>query len=483
VSQGSPAAHQDLLRLLAAPVPAPRRSGRPFLGTSHGIRVCVAALDALQVIGIGVLVEHLIGTGHPPAQAAAMGVMAALLAGVTRRALRVGTSPRPDSARSVSARAATAVMIALCGVLACFWIANPPEPPEAVDAVRWLLAWGFISAGLAYGIRHAASYLAGRMGQMAPALALVGSDEARHLMAAALTAGSEPPAWRLAASLDNSEAGLDQLADLAQQGAIDVVAVVIGGPDSALRAAMVCSRLADQPVRVCLALELLPAVSGLRPAAQSGGMTLFDLHSYPHRGWPGTAKRVADLVLASAALVVLSPLFLAVAAAIRLESPGNPFFGQWRFGQGSRPIKVWKFRSMNAAKGDPTGGQRTLARDPRVTRVGRFLRRSSIDELPQLINVVRGEMSLVGPRPHPLHMRIDGAYYFEAVENYRIRHLVKPGLTGWAQINGSRGEVDTIAKARRRVELDRWYLENWSLGLDARIVLRTALGGFRTSAD
>jgi lipopolysaccharide/colanic/teichoic acid biosynthesis glycosyltransferase len=155
-------------------------------------------------------------------------------------------------------------------------------------------------------------------------------------------------------------------------------------------------------------------------------------------------------------------------------------FRQWRFGLGNRPIFVLKFRTMRIEGCDATGERRTVARDSRVTRVGRFLRRTSIDELPQLINVLRGEMSLVGPRPHPLHMRVGDSYYFDAVSRYRVRHLVKPGITGWAQINGSRGEVDTLEKARRRVELDLWYLQNWSLVLDFRILLSTALGRFGT---
>jgi lipopolysaccharide/colanic/teichoic acid biosynthesis glycosyltransferase len=133
---------------------------------------------------------------------------------------------------------------------------------------------------------------------------------------------------------------------------------------------------------------------------------------------------------------------------------------------------------MYADRGDPSGEQRTIARDPRVTRIGRFLRRTSIDEMPQLINVLRGEMSLVGPRPHATHMRVDGLYYHDAVAGYRFRHRVKPGLTGWAQVNGWRGEVDTMEKAHRRLELDLWYIQRCSLALDTWIVLRTAFGGF-----
>ncbi|MFT8246073.1 sugar transferase [Roseomonas sp. BN140053] len=190
------------------------------------------------------------------------------------------------------------------------------------------------------------------------------------------------------------------------------------------------------------------------------------------------AKRVFDFVIALCALALLAPLMVLVMTAIFIDSPGSIFFSQLRFGQNGRLFRIWKFRTMHVAVSDASGGQRTLAWDPRVTRIGRFLRRTSIDELPQLLNVLLGHMSLVGPRPHTPHMRVEGVHYHEAVPNYHLRHLVRPGLTGWAQVNGSRGEVDTMAKAHRRVDLDLWYVENRSAYLDLRIVLRTAVGGF-----
>jgi exopolysaccharide biosynthesis polyprenyl glycosylphosphotransferase len=209
-----------------------------------------------------------------------------------------------------------------------------------------------------------------------------------------------------------------------------------------------------------------------------GNYALFDIACDPLSGGPGTAKRAIDIVISLAAILALAPAFALVALAIKLEDAGPVIFRQKRFGLGGRPITVYKFRTMRSEQCDATGEQRTLAQDPRVTRLGRILRRTSIDELPQLLSVLRGDMSLVGPRPHPLHMRVAGTYYHEAVRHYRARHVVRPGITGWAQVNGSRGEIDTLEKARRRVELDLWYLEHWSLVLDLRILVRTALGGF-----
>lgn len=484
VSGGSPAANQDLLRLLTEPVQAAGHSRRSFRGTRHGIRVGVAALDALQVVLLGLAVQFVSPMhGGGFRRALALAATVALLAAVTRRALRVGTGLRPDSPNSVSMRAALAVVIALAAAMASAWAAAPPGQGDMTRIIMWSVAWAVMSGGMAYAIRHAAHALAGWMGHPAPALALIGPKEATTFMRAVLLAQGTQPVWQLAASFEATDDGLDQLVELAQRGRVDVVAVAVRDAETLPRIRAVCARLADQPVRICLALDQISGLEALRTAAQMPDLPLFDLRSCPHQGWPGTAKRITDLTASAVALLTLAPLALLVALAIRLESPGPVFFTQWRFGQGSNPIKVWKFRTMDASRGDATGEQRTLARDPRVTNVGRFLRRTSIDELPQLINVLRGEMSLVGPRPHPLHMRIDGVYYFDAVENYRIRHSVKPGITGWAQINGSRGEIDTLAKARRRVELDRWYLDNWSLTLDLNILVRTAFGGFRTRAD
>jgi polysaccharide biosynthesis protein PslA len=170
---------------------------------------------------------------------------------------------------------------------------------------------------------------------------------------------------------------------------------------------------------------------------------------------------------------MLAPAMAIIAALIRLDSPGPIFFVQDRFGFNNRPVKILKFRTMYTDKGDPSGGQRTLRDDPRVTRIGHILRSLSLDELPQLINVLRGEMSLVGPRPHAITMKAGDRFYYDAVKDYLHRHRVKPGITGWAQINGHRGEIDSIEKARLRVVYDLEYIERWSIWLDLKIVLMT----------
>lgn len=193
------------------------------------------------------------------------------------------------------------------------------------------------------------------------------------------------------------------------------------------------------------------------------------------------AKRVFDLTFASIALVVLSPVMLGAALAIRMETGGPVLFRQQRHGYNDRIIDVLKFRSMHVDRMDPLARRVVTRDDPRVTRVGRFLRRSSIDELPQLINVLRGELSLVGPRPHAVDALSSRQERFCAmVDSYSARHRLPPGITGWAQIHGFRGEVDSPDKLRRRFEYDLHYIENWSIWLDARILVQTPISLFRT---
>lgn len=184
-------------------------------------------------------------------------------------------------------------------------------------------------------------------------------------------------------------------------------------------------------------------------------------------------KRIQDLILGTLALVVALPLMAVIALAVKLDSPGPALFRQRRHGFNNEAITVWKFRSMRVEAADATASRQVSRDDDRVTRVGRMIRKLSLDELPQLINVVRGEMSLVGPRPHAIGMKTAGEESAKLVAEYAWRHRMKPGLTGWAQINGSIGAVDTPEAVRRRVALDVEYIENQSLALDLYILLMT----------
>jgi len=204
-----------------------------------------------------------------------------------------------------------------------------------------------------------------------------------------------------------------------------------------------------------------------------GPVPMLAIADRPLSHWSALAKWIEDKVLSAVLLMFLSPLMAVTALLIKLESRGPIFFIQERFGFNNDVIKVFKFRTMYADRCDRSGARRTVKNDPRVTRIGRVLRSFSLDELPQLINVLRGDMSLVGPRAHAVLMKAGDRLYCDAVEQYLHRHRVKPGITGWAQVNGLRGEVDSLEKARARVSLDIYYIDHWSLWLDLKILLKT----------
>jgi polysaccharide biosynthesis protein PslA len=201
------------------------------------------------------------------------------------------------------------------------------------------------------------------------------------------------------------------------------------------------------------------------------GMPLIKIASAPLTGWDGILKSVVDKIAASVLLVLLLPLLLLISLAIRLDSPGPVLFKQKRYGFNNREIVVLKFRSMWDNRRGEADVPQACKDDGRVTPVGRVLRAASLDELPQLLNVLQGTMSMVGPRPHAV---VHNELYARLIDGYDSRHNVKPGVTGWAQINGFRGETDTLEKMRARLEHDMYYIENWSLWLDIKILIRTA---------
>lgn len=206
-----------------------------------------------------------------------------------------------------------------------------------------------------------------------------------------------------------------------------------------------------------------------------GNLPLLKVADAPFSGFSYYTKLLEDKILASIAVLMLSPIMLLAAIAIRLESPGPILFRQQRYGVNHKPFEVYKFRSMYWQQADHLAARQVTRTDSRVTRVGRILRKTSIDELPQLFNVLEGTMSMVGPRPHAVGMRTANLLCEEIVETYEQRHRVKPGITGWAQVNGSRGPTDTPRQLVRRVELDLYYIENWSVYLDIKILILTVL--------
>jgi Undecaprenyl-phosphate glucose phosphotransferase len=215
-----------------------------------------------------------------------------------------------------------------------------------------------------------------------------------------------------------------------------------------------------------------------RPRSYSylGKVPTLDVFEAPITDWDLVMKWLFDHVVGGLVLLAALPVMTLVALAIKLDSPGPVLFRQKRFGFNNERIDVFKFRSLYHHQADPTASKVVTKNDPRVTRVGRFIRKSSLDELPQLFNVVfKSNLSLVGPRPHAVQGKLQSRLFDEAVDGYFARHRVKPGITGWAQINGWRGEIDNEEKIQKRVEFDLYYIENWSVLFDAYILLKTPI--------
>jgi Undecaprenyl-phosphate glucose phosphotransferase len=266
--------------------------------------------------------------------------------------------------------------------------------------------------------------------------------------------------------------GLDAVLDLARRGELDQVLFCVPN--------MPRKRLQDileQLSTVSVDVALIPPVAiELAPDYRVhllGQLPVLTLWQRPFRDINQFIKRGEDLLIAGTAVVLLSPLLLLTALLVRLSSPGPLFFVQPRIGFNNELIKVLKFRTMFVGRTDFSGEQATTVGDPRVTPIGSVLRRLSLDELPQLFNVLRGDMSLVGPRPHPTHMKVGDRHYQDAVRGYAGRHRVKPGITGLAQVNGVRGEIRTIERAKLRVDFDTKYIDRWSVWLDMWILLAT----------
>lgn len=268
--------------------------------------------------------------------------------------------------------------------------------------------------------------------------------------------------------------GFEALLQLARSGQLDQVILALPQIRQD-RLEYIADTLSAASIDLCvLPRETLELKTGYR-VNFLGSLPVFAIWQQPIRDVDGVVKEILDRGLAVVAVILLSPILLLTCLAIRLESKGPILFRQKRFGFNNNEISVLKFRSMYIDRQDTSGAERTQKNDPRVTRVGRFIRRTSIDELPQLFNVLKGDMSLVGPRPHATMMRVGDKYYFDAVKGYTARHRVKPGITGLAQVRGLRGEIATTERARKRVEYDVYYIENWSPLLDIRIMIETLL--------
>lgn len=267
--------------------------------------------------------------------------------------------------------------------------------------------------------------------------------------------------------------GMDELVDQSRRGEVDIVYIALP-IQQAGRLHSLLQRLSDTTTSVYYIPDLLGiGLLGSRWVS-IGSIPAVSIYESPFRGIDGVAKRLEDIVIAALILPVIALPMLLIALGVKLSSRGPVIFKQQRYGLDGRRIRVWKFRTMQCCEDGPGIAQATQD-DPRVTRFGAFLRRTSLDELPQFLNVLMGEMSVVGPRPHAIAHNEE---YRRKIQGYMLRHKVRPGITGWAQVNGWRGETDTLMKMEKRIEHDLWYIQNWSLFLDIRLIIKTILIGF-----
>jgi Undecaprenyl-phosphate glucose phosphotransferase len=349
----------------------------------------------------------------------------------------------------------------------------------------WLGTWSLTSAVAVCGCRLFVAFAARRLrqsGHLARNIAVVGGSEIGQQLALKFT--QDRSGIRLIGVFDERRSRFVQgsgaatvnqlpvLYELLCKGHVDEVVIAIP-PDASRRIVELSRRF--HPFAVSLRVLAPEGYENFRvlDSRRYGGIGTFRVMGKPLDDVAALVKRIEDVVIAGACFFLTLPLLLVIALSIKLDSRGPVLFKQKRLGSNNLPFDLLKFRTMFVEQADPLGQQLTRAGDPRITRVGRFLRMTSIDELPQLINVLRGEMSLVGPRPHPLAASAAGIAYARAISDYPIRHRVKPGITGWAQVNGWRGETTTIEQIRKRVEHDLYYVENWSLTFDLLILGRT----------
>jgi Undecaprenyl-phosphate glucose phosphotransferase len=455
--------------------------------SEHIVTRLIAVLDAAAILAAGVAAMHW-EANNVDWRLAGLVVLLGTILGVNflhlAGAYRFRSFARLDGAIG-------RVLLGWLATFAALFVATRVfEPVTAADG-PWAAAWfsgSLMLMGLCRCLLWRRMQYWHRIGRLGEVVAVVGAGALAQRLLRNFAAGHAD--LRVIGVYDD-EAGqlpahcmghpirgtVDDLVNEARHLHIDTVIVAL--PLAADR------QLAETLNRLCLVpvnVRLCPDAFGLRlgpvQASHIAGHTFLNVIDRPLSDWRLIAKEIEDRLLGAAILSLISPLLLAIALLIRLDSPGPALFRQKRYGFNNGLIEVLKFRTMYTDQSDANAEQLTRRNDPRITRIGAFLRRTSLDELPQFLNVIRGEMSIVGPRPHALSAKAGTLLYQDAIKYYDARHRMKPGITGWAQVNGWRGETDTVEQIKKRVEHDLYYIEHWSILLDLKIIARTILGGF-----
>ena len=382
-------------------------------------------------------------------------------------------------------RSAGPIFVGCVGIFCLMLIIGFAAHSLEIFSRLWALTWAGLTGVTLVIERFAVQGVVRRLeakGVLREAIAIVGSGPLVDRLVAYLNGLEQSPveivgifddrATRLPDTSLKPHGTLEDLLELGRRHQIE--RVIIALPWSAEeRILHIMRRLKAQSIDIALCPDLAIFSMPHKTFDYVGNLPTLRVAERPLRRWDVVLKFIEDRLLGSILLLIAAPILLCVALAVKLDSPGPIFFRQRRHGFNNAEIEVLKFRTMYHGSGDSTGGKQTQRGDTRVTRIGGFLRRFSLDELPQLINVVQGSMSLVGPRPHPVGMRTQDLLCHEIVEDYAHRHRVKPGITGWAQVHGYRGATEDLEQLRMRTEHDLYYIEEWSLFLDIKIILMT----------
>lgn len=352
----------------------------------------------------------------------------------------------------------------------------------------WLAMWFVIGAGLLVAERAALSAIVkkwAKEGRLYRRAVLYGVSDVTQSVINDIENDSDCDVRIMAVFDDRSEArtaksishyqklgGVEALETYCRDNRVDLVIVSLPMTCEA-RLGQVVEKISVLPAEIKLPACTTTVRFSPRTYSHVGTVAMIDLYDKPIANWGTVSKWLFDKTIGVTALILLAPVMAGIAVAIKATSKGPVLFKQKRYGFNNELIEVYKFRSMYTDLCDSDAVKLVTKHDPRVTPVGRFIRKTSLDELPQLFNVVLGTLSLVGPRPHAVQAKAGDQLYDEAVKGYFARHKVKPGITGWAQVNGWRGETDTTEKIENRVAHDLYYIENWSLMLDLYILLKT----------
>ena len=464
---------------------SPRRHGRTV---SEGIvsRI-VTAFDGIAIFGTGILTMQW-HSSTVDWRLEGLVVLLSSLLGLNF--LHLAGADRFNKFADLGTSIGRALLGWLLTLGALFLATTLVEPLSAVNG-PWIALWLPASVALLVTSRvvlHHQMRMWNRAGRLGEVVAIVGAGPTAQRLLRSMNATQGGP--RIFGVYDDQAPSLprrcmghailgsvDQLVGDTRVHGIDTVIVALPSTSDHLLVETL-NKLSLVPIDVKLCPSEFAVRLGTLQACHIGGHTFLNVIDRPLRDWRWVAKAVEDRFLGALILMLIAPIMLVIALLIRLDSPGPALFRQKRYGFNNQLIEVLKFRTMYQEMSDSNAERLTQRNDPRITRVGAFLRRTSLDELPQFLNVLRGDMSIVGPRPHALSAKAGTLLYQEAVKYYDARHRMKPGITGWAQVNGWRGETNTLEQIRKRVEHDLFYIEHWSIALDLQIIARTVFGGF-----